>query len=174
MIPKAETLQRPALRHISRPTMSSSGAFNNPVIPGFNPDPSICRVNDDYFLVTSTFEYYPGIPVYHSKDLLQWQLIGHVITRHSQINMRTTEPSGGLWAPTIRYHEGRFYVSVGCTHRFRPKEWVIIPELSSNVLEKKADTFAGYCYPPWILRIHHRYLGLVFLVRSNLFRRPWN
>ncbi|KAJ6111551.1 hypothetical protein N7523_007612 [Penicillium sp. IBT 18751x] len=108
--------------------MSSSGAFNNPIIPGFNPDPSICRVDDDYYLVTSTFEYYPGIPIYHSKDLLQWDLIGHVITRHSQINMRTTEPSGGLWAPTIRYHEGFFYVSVGCTHRFRPKEWdIVIP-----------------------------------------------
>jgi beta-xylosidase len=104
--------------------MSSSGAFNNPIIPGFNPDPSICRVGDDYFLVTSTFEYYPGIPIYHSKDLLKWQLISHVITRPSQVNMRTTEPSGGLWAPTIRYHKGRFYVSLGCTHRFRPKEWV--------------------------------------------------
>lgn len=102
----------------------SDGMFNNPIIPGFNPDPSICRVNDDYYLVTSTFEYYPGIPVYHSKDLLQWKLIGHAITRHSQINMRTTEPSGGLWAPTIRHHKGRFYVSLGCTHRFRPKEWV--------------------------------------------------
>ncbi|KAJ5726638.1 uncharacterized protein N7483_007995 [Penicillium malachiteum] len=108
--------------------MSSCEGFNNPIIPGFNPDPSICRVDDDYFLVTSTFEYFPGIPVYHSKDLLQWELIGHVITRHSQINMRTTEPSGGLWAPTIRYHKARFYVSVGCTHRFRPKEWdIVIP-----------------------------------------------
>ncbi|KAJ5658926.1 hypothetical protein N7507_005377 [Penicillium longicatenatum] len=108
--------------------MSSGGAFNNPIIPGFNPDPSICRVNDDYFLVTSTFEYWPGIPIYQSKDLLQWKLIGHVITRHSQLNMRTTEPSGGLWAPTIRYNKGRFYVSVGCTHRFRPKEWdIVIP-----------------------------------------------
>ncbi|CAG8105204.1 unnamed protein product [Penicillium salamii] len=108
--------------------LSSGGMFNNPIIPGFNPDPSICRVNDDYYLVTSTFEYYPGIPVYYSKDLLQWKLIGHVITRHSQINMRTTEPSGGLWAPTIRHHKGRFYVSLGCTHRFRPKEWdIVIP-----------------------------------------------
>jgi beta-xylosidase len=119
--------------------MSSSGAFNNPIIPGFNPDPSICRVNDDYFLVTSTFEYYPGIPVYHSKDLLKWDLIGHVITRHSQINMRTTEPSGGLWAPSIRYHEGKFYVSLGCTHRFRPKEWVSSSRGSGLVQEKKID-----------------------------------
>ncbi|KAJ5107970.1 hypothetical protein N7456_004645 [Penicillium angulare] len=123
--------------------MSSSGAFNNPIIPGFNPDPSICRVDDDYFLVTSTFEYYPGIPIYHSKDLVQWRLIGHAITKHSQINMRTTEPSGGLWAPTIRYHSGQFYVSVGCTHRFRPKDWdIVIPRgfyvSTSNIWESSS------------------------------------
>jgi GH43 family beta-xylosidase len=121
--------------------MSSGGAFNNPIIPGFNPDPSICRVNGDYFLVTSTFEYYPGISVYHSKDLLRWTLIGHVITRHSQINMRTTEPSGGLWAPTIRYHDGRFYVSVGCTHRFRPKEWVSYPPLILELNREHCQQF---------------------------------
>ncbi|RDW87084.1 glycoside hydrolase family 43 protein [Aspergillus mulundensis] len=113
--------------------------FQNPIIPGFNPDPSIVRVDADYFLVTSTFEYFPGIPIYHSTDLLNWTLIGHVLTRRSQLDMRTTEPSGGVWAPTIRYQrgagdqgkekgKGRFYVSVGCTQRFRPKEWdIVIP-----------------------------------------------
>ncbi|KAH6991431.1 glycosyl hydrolase [Ilyonectria sp. MPI-CAGE-AT-0026] len=105
--------------------MSTDDGFVNPIIPGFNPDPSICRVGDDFFLVTSTFEYFPGIPIYHSKDLLAWTLIGHVLTRRSQLEMRTTEPSGGVWAPTLRYHQGTFYVSVGCTQRFRPKEWDI-------------------------------------------------
>ncbi|KAL4748230.1 glycosyl hydrolase [Aspergillus terricola var. indicus] len=114
--------------------MPQSHKYQNPIIPGFNPDPSIVRVGRDYFLVTSTFEYFPGIPIYHSIDLLNWTLIGHVLTRRSQLNMRTTEPSGGVWAPTIRYvdHQGkgkgRFYVSVGCTQRFRPKEWdIVIP-----------------------------------------------
>ena len=108
--------------------MAPDGKFRNPIIPGFNPDPSIIRVGSDYFLVTSTFEYYPGIPIYHSKDLLQWNLIGHVLTRPSQLHMRTVEPSGGVWAPTLRYHQQRqrFYVAVGITHRFRPKEWVSI------------------------------------------------
>ncbi|KAL4984736.1 glycosyl hydrolase [Aspergillus falconensis] len=106
--------------------------FQNPVIPGFNPDPCIVRVGKDYFLVTSTFEYFPGIPIYHSTDLLNWTLIGPVLVRRSQLDMRTTEPSGGVWAPTIRYVEyqgkGRFYISVGCTQRFRPKEWdIVIP-----------------------------------------------
>ncbi|KAL2811878.1 glycosyl hydrolase [Aspergillus granulosus] len=112
--------------------MASPIKYRNPIIPGFNPDPSIIRVGGDYFLVTSTFEYFPGIPIYHSTDLLNWKIIGHVLTRRSQLDMRTTEPSGGVWAPTIRYREedgkGRFYVSVGCTQRFRPKEWdIVIP-----------------------------------------------
>lgn len=108
--------------------MASDGKFRNPIIPGFNPDPSIVRVGSDYFLVTSTFEYYPGVPIYHSTDLLRWKLIGHVLTRPSQLQMRTVEPSGGVWAPTLRYHHQRrrFYVSVGITHRFRPKEWVSV------------------------------------------------
>ncbi|KAI5791898.1 glycosyl hydrolase [Geopyxis carbonaria] len=80
-------------------------AFNNPIIPGFNPDPSISRVGDDYFLVTSTFEYFPGIPLYHSRDLIEWDLIGHVLNRPSQLNLRGTAPSGGVFAPTLRYHE---------------------------------------------------------------------
>ncbi|KAH8645440.1 glycosyl hydrolase [Xylariales sp. PMI_506] len=101
-------------------------SYRNPIIPGFNPDPSIIRVGDDYYLVTSTFEFWPGIPIYHSKDLLRWELIGHVLTRPSQLNMRTVESSGGIWAPTLRYHKGRFYVTTVCTHRFRPKEWDIV------------------------------------------------
>ncbi|KAL2843362.1 glycosyl hydrolase [Aspergillus pseudoustus] len=113
--------------------MSSKTRYTNPILRGFNPDPSIIRVADDYFLVTSTFEYFPAIPIYHSTNLLNWTLIGHVLTRREQIDMRTTEPSGGIWAPTIRYREekngkGRFFVSVGCTQRFRPKEWdIVIP-----------------------------------------------
>ncbi|KAH0339783.1 Arabinanase/levansucrase/invertase, partial [Aureobasidium melanogenum] len=89
------------------------------------PDPSIIRVGSDYFPVTSPFEYFPGIPIYHSKNLIQWELIGHVLTRSSQLNMRTVEPSGGVWAPTSRYHKQRqrFYVSVGVTQRFRPDTW---------------------------------------------------
>ncbi|EPS42159.1 hypothetical protein H072_3829 [Dactylellina haptotyla CBS 200.50] len=80
-----------------------SYAFRNPIIPGFNPDPSIVRVNDDYFLVTSSFEFFPGVPVYHSKDLIDWTCIGHALNRPSQLNMRGTAPSGGIFAPTIRF-----------------------------------------------------------------------
>jgi beta-xylosidase len=96
-------------------------AFNNPIIPGFNPDPSVVRVGNDYFLVTSSFEYFPGLPIYHSRDLLNWQLIGHGLTRSSQLNIRTVEPSAGIWAPTIRFHGGKFYLTTAKWDRYRPQ-----------------------------------------------------
>lgn len=85
--------------------------YSNPVIRGFNPDPSICQVDSDYYLVTSTFEYFPGIPVYHSRDLVNWKIVGHCITRVEQLPLNTVKASGGIWAPTIRYHQGVFYVT---------------------------------------------------------------
>lgn len=84
--------------------------FKNPILPGFYPDPSICRVGSDYYLVTSSFEYYPGVPIFHSKDLVNWQQIGHVLDRPSQLNLDHTPGSKGIYAPTIRYHNGIFYM----------------------------------------------------------------
>lgn len=84
--------------------------FTNPVIEGFSPDPSVCRVDDDYYLITSTFGYFPGVPIYHSKDLVNWQQIGNVLDRKEQINLSNTNRSQGIFAPTIRYHDGIFYV----------------------------------------------------------------
>ena len=87
-----------------------SRTFRNPILPGFYPDPSICRVGDDYYLVTSTFEYFPGLPIFHSRDLVHWHQIGHVLDRPSQLPLDGVRPSGGLYAPTIRYSQGVFYV----------------------------------------------------------------
>jgi len=84
--------------------------YQNPVIKGYNPDPSICRVGEDYYIVTSTFEYFPGVPIYHSKNLVKWELINHCLTRESQLNLKDCRNSGGIFAPTIRYHEGVFYM----------------------------------------------------------------
>jgi xylan 1,4-beta-xylosidase len=84
--------------------------FHNPILPGCYPDPSICRVSDDYYLVTSTFEFFPGLPVFHSRDLVHWRQIGHVLDRASQLPLDEIRPSGGLYAPTIRYSQGVFYV----------------------------------------------------------------
>ena len=79
--------------------------FHNPVIPGFFSDPSVCRVGDDYYLVNSTFEYFPAVPVFHSKDLVNWKMIGYCIDRPTQL------PAGlNIFATTIRYNEGLFYM----------------------------------------------------------------
>ncbi|MDO5398778.1 MAG: glycoside hydrolase family 43 protein [bacterium] len=91
--------------------------YRNPIIRGFNPDPSICCVGGDCYLVTSSFEYFPGIPVYHSTDLLNWKLIGHCITREEQLQMEGVKASSGIWAPTIRYSNGRFYVTATFNER---------------------------------------------------------
>jgi len=84
--------------------------FQNPILSGFYPDPSICRVGDDYYLVTSTFEYFPGLPIFHSRDLIHWRQFGHVLDRASQLPLQGVRASGGLYAPTIRYSQGVFYV----------------------------------------------------------------
>ena len=84
----------------------------NPLIPGFNPDPSVVRVGEDYYVATSTFEYLPGIPVYHSRDLQNWTLAGHVVTREGQLQVKGVPTAGGAWAPTIRFHNGLFHVAV--------------------------------------------------------------
>lgn len=85
--------------------------YANPIISGMHPDPSICRTGEDYYLVTSSFEYFPAIPIFHSKDLIHWKQIGHCIHRKDQIKLRKGFPGGtGIYAPTIRYHEGIFYV----------------------------------------------------------------
>src|SRR4030042_2877344 len=84
--------------------------FNNPIISGFYPDPSICRVGEDYYLFTSSFEYFPGVPIFHSKDLVHWRQIGYCLTRKSQLPLNNVRASGGIYAPTLRYHDGTFYM----------------------------------------------------------------
>ncbi|WP_440117050.1 glycoside hydrolase family 43 protein [Paenibacillus sp. QZ-Y1] len=85
--------------------------YTNPVIPGFYPDPSICRVDEDYYLVTSTFEYFPGVPIFHSRDLVHWRQIGHVLTSAEQLPLENAWSSGGIYAPTLRHYEGWFYMA---------------------------------------------------------------
>lgn len=93
--------------------------IQNPILPGFNPDPSICRVDDDFYMVTSSFSFYPGVPIYHSKDLAHWEQLGYVLDRPKQLLCSYEMLSGGIFAPTIRYHEGIYYMittnmSMGC------------------------------------------------------------
>ena len=89
---------------------SGQNGYLNPVIPGFYPDPSVCRVGEDFYLVNSSFEYFPGVPVFHSRDLIHWEQIGYCLTRDSQLPLQKCHSSGGIYAPTIRYQEGLFYM----------------------------------------------------------------
>ena len=91
---------------------ASAQGYKNPVIPGFYPDPSVCRVGEDYYLVNSSFEYFPGIPIWHSKDLVHWTQIGNVLNRASQLPLKNVKPSNGIYAPTIRFNKGTFYMVV--------------------------------------------------------------
>jgi len=84
--------------------------IHNPILPGFHPDPSIVRVGDDYYIANSTFEWFPGVPIHHSRDLANWQLIGHALTRQSQLDLRGIADSAGVWAPSLSYADGQFWL----------------------------------------------------------------
>ncbi len=101
-------------------------SVKNPIMPGFYPDPSICAVGEDYYLVNSTFAYFPGLPVLHSKDLVHWEQIGNVMDRPSQLPLANAGHSQGLFAPTIRYHAGTFYVI--CTNVSHGGNYVVTAE----------------------------------------------
>lgn len=114
--------------------------YKNPIIRGFHPDPSICKVDKDYFLVTSSFEYLPGVPLFHSKDLINWTQIGHCLTRDSQIDLKNSKCSGGIFAPTIRYYEGTFYM-------------ITTNITKGNFIVKTTDPFGEWSDPIWINRM---------------------
>lgn len=84
--------------------------IKNPVLTGFNPDPSIVRVEDDYYIATSTFEWFPGVQISHSRDLEHWRVVSRPLTRYSQLDLRGRPNSGGIWAPALSYADGLFYL----------------------------------------------------------------
>src|SRR5687768_6444022 len=91
------------------------GMYRNPVLPGFQPDPSIVRVGDDFYLVNSTFAWFPGIPVYHSRDLVNWRLIGHAIDRPGMLDFAGLSiDNDAVYAPAIAWHAGKFYIFNTC------------------------------------------------------------
>ncbi len=89
--------------------------IQNPIFPGFNPDPCICRKGEDYYVAVSTFEWFPGIPVYHSKDLKNWELLTHVLTDDEEVDLKKLPSAKGIWAPCLTYceKEDLFYVVYG-------------------------------------------------------------
>ena len=90
----------------------------NPILPGFNPDPSICRVGDDYYIATSTFEWYPGVQIHHSRDLANWRLVRRPLDRASLLDLRGEPDSCGVWAPCLSHADGRFWLVYTDVKRF--------------------------------------------------------
>ena len=84
--------------------------YYNPIIAGFYPDPTIIRAGNDYYLATSSFAYFPGVPIFHSRDLVNWTQIGHILDRPSQLNLDSAGVSRGIFAPALSYHDGTFYM----------------------------------------------------------------
>lgn len=84
--------------------------YQNPVLRGMYPDPSVCAANGKYYMVCSTFQYFPGAPLFESEDMVNWRQIGHCLTRADQLDLRGESSRGGVYAPTIRYNDGRFYM----------------------------------------------------------------
>lgn len=90
------------------------GRYRNPILPGFHPDPSIVRVGHDFYLVTSTFAWFPGVPVFHSRDLVNWRLVSHAIERPEQVDFSNLGIARGIFAPAISWHDGKFYLFTTC------------------------------------------------------------
>ncbi|GAB3846368.1 hypothetical protein GCM10029963_26000 [Micromonospora andamanensis] len=98
-------------------------SIRNPVLTGFHPDPSILRVDDDYYLATSTFEWYPGVRVHHSKDLVHWRELGGIITERRLLDLRGCGDSNGIWAPDLTYHDGLFHLVYSDVASFASGYW---------------------------------------------------
>lgn len=112
--------------------------YKNPVISGYNPDPSICRVGEDYYIVNSSFEFFPGVPVYHSRNLVNWELKGYCLERESQLSLHGCKPSGGIYAPTLRYHNGTFFMTTTNTSG------------KGNFIVHTTDLEKGWSEPAWV------------------------
>ncbi|GAB3660766.1 glycoside hydrolase family 43 protein [Glycomyces tarimensis] len=89
--------------------VSPASSAERPIVPGFYPDPTICRVGSDYYMAHSSFEYFPGAPIFHSRDLVNWNQIGNILDRRSQFHPGDGRPSGGIYGSTLRFHDGRFW-----------------------------------------------------------------
>jgi alpha-N-arabinofuranosidase len=129
----------------------SQDTFLNPIINGGYPDPSIVRVDDDFYIVNSSFEYFPSLPIHHSKDLVNWELIGYGIDRPSQgtgkVNLYDVQQQGGIHAPSIRYHDGLFYIVT--TNVYSPVDKSKPTEMVNFILTAKNP--AGPWSDPYVI-----------------------
>jgi xylan 1,4-beta-xylosidase len=123
---------------VSTMALVKAQTYSNPILSGFYPDPSICRVGGDYYIVNSSFAYFPGLPIFHSKDLANWDLLGYAMDRNEQLDLKKAGVSRGLFAPTIRYHNGTFYIM--CT----------LIDKGGNFIISAKDPKGPWSNPVWI------------------------
>ena len=121
--------------------------INNPVLPGFNPDPCICRKGEDYYLAVSSFEWMPGIPIYHSRDLKNWELYTHVITDDQTVDLKKLPSAKGIWAPCLTWseQEDMFYVVYGVMNSMNARYFDV-----DNYLIKAKDITGGWSSPIYL------------------------
>ena len=147
-----------------------SEQYANPVLPGMNSDPSVCRVGDDFYLSSSSLAYFPGVPIYHSRDLLNWTLIGHAITRLAQADLAGMDCNSGLWATTLRHHAGRFYL-VTAHMRHQRLFYVTAEDPRGPWSDPIFIETDGFCYDPSLDIIDGvAYLGYTCGTGSNEMR----
>jgi alpha-N-arabinofuranosidase len=125
-------------RALGSETAPGPREFRNPVLPGFHPDPSIVRVGDDFFAVTSTFSWFPGLPIFHSTDLVNWTLIGNAIDRPGQLDFSGLGTNRGLFAPAITHHDGKFWIVNTCI------------ECGGNFVITATDPAGPWSDPMWL------------------------
>lgn len=113
--------------------------YKNPVIKGFHPDPSVCRADDGFYLVNSSFQYFPGVPLFYSRDLVNWEQIGNCLTRSSQVKLDGATSVSGIYAPTLRYHKGVFYMIT-----------TNISDRGKNFLVHTTDPRGEWSEPVWL------------------------
>jgi len=121
------------------PAPAASAYYRNPIVPGFAPDPSIVRVRDDYYLINSSFAFFPGIPIYHSRDLVNWEQIGNAIDRPGQFNFSGLGIARAIFAPTLRWHDGVFYIIGTCV------------DCGGNFLLSAASAAGPWSDPDWLI-----------------------
>ncbi len=127
---------------ITRIVFAQSLSYSNPILGGFYPDPSICRAGNDYYLVNSSFAYYPGLPIFHSKDLVNWKQICSAMNRPEQLNLIGAGVSRGLFAPSIRYYKGLFYIV--CT----------LVDKGGNFVITAKDPAGPWSNPTWLSQVN--------------------
>ena len=125
-------------RAVEADLATSPANYRNPVLPGFHPDPSIVRVDDDFYAVTSTFSWFPGLPIFHSTDLVNWRLIGNAIDRPGQVDFSGLGTNRGLFAPAITHHDGLFWIVNTCI------------ECGDNFVITARDPAGPWSDPAWL------------------------